>query len=156
LVLRVLHICNAIWCLLETFFAQKMLVLGKYAGVFIKSIRHRCLVEYQSTKRWGTGNYTHNKASPWGCHREKLTSCYNHVMTLKDELRAYRTRWVKVDAMVAEERRTASIELRWQQLNAAYAMAIGLGLRQEDTSEAGVFERWVKLKEKAVGLLPKA
>jgi len=77
-------------------------------------------------------------------------------MTLKDELRAYRTRWVEVDAVVAEERRTASIELRWQQLNAAYAIAIGLGLRQEDTSEAGVFEKWVKLKEKAVGLLPKA
>jgi hypothetical protein len=77
-------------------------------------------------------------------------------MTLKDELRAYRTRWVEVDAVVAEERRTASIQLRWQQLNAAYAMAIGLGLRQEDTSEAGVFERWVKLKEKAVGLRPKA
>jgi hypothetical protein len=77
-------------------------------------------------------------------------------MSLKDELRAYRTRWVEVDAVVAEERRMASIELRWQQLNAAYAMAIGLGLRQEDTSEAGVFERWVKLKEIAVGLLPKA
>lgn len=77
-------------------------------------------------------------------------------MALKDELRNYRTRWVEVDAVVAEERRTASIELRWQQLNAAYAMAIGLGLRQEDTSEVGVFERWVKLKEKAVGLLPKA
>ena len=52
----------------------------------------------------------------WG-HREKLTSCYNHVMTLKDELRAYRTRWIEVDAVVAEERCTASIELRWQQLN---------------------------------------
>jgi hypothetical protein len=77
-------------------------------------------------------------------------------VTLKDELRAYRTRWVEVDAVVAEERRTASIELRWQQLNTAYAMAIGLGLRQEDNSEAEVFERWAKLKEKAVGLLPKA
>jgi hypothetical protein len=77
-------------------------------------------------------------------------------MTLKDELSAYRTRWAEVDAVVAEERRTASIELRWQQLNAAYALAIGLGLRQEDTSEAGVFERWVKLKEKATSILPKA
>jgi hypothetical protein len=77
-------------------------------------------------------------------------------MTLKDELRAYRTSWAEVDAVVAEERRTASMELRWQQLNAAYAMAIGLGLRQEDTSEDGVFERWVKLKEKATSILPKA
>jgi hypothetical protein len=35
-------------------------------------------------------------------------------------------------------------------------MAIDLGLRQEDTSEAGVFEKWEKQKEKAAGLLTKA
>jgi hypothetical protein len=35
-------------------------------------------------------------------------------------------------------------------------MAIGLGLRREDTSEAGVLERWVKLKEKATNRLPTA
>ena len=77
-------------------------------------------------------------------------------MTLKDELKGYRSRWAEVDAVVAEERRTASLELRWRQLNAAYAMAIGFGLRQEDTSEAGVFKRWAKLKEKAAGQQPKA
>jgi hypothetical protein len=76
-------------------------------------------------------------------------------MTLKDELHAYQARWVEVDAVVAEERRTASLELRWRQLNAACAMAIGLGLRQEDASETGVFERWAKLKEKAAGQPPK-
>lgn len=70
-------------------------------------------------------------------------------MTLKDDLRAYKARWADVETFVTEERRTASLELRWQQLNAAYAMALGLGLRQEDPSEAGVFERWAKLKEKA-------
>jgi len=77
-------------------------------------------------------------------------------MSSKDEIRTYQARWAKVDAAVAEERRTASLELRWRQLNAACAMAIGLGLRQEDPSEAGVFERWAKLKEKADGQLPKA
>jgi hypothetical protein len=71
-------------------------------------------------------------------------------MTLKDDLKAYQARWAEVDAVVIEERRTASLELRWRQLNAAYAMAIGLGLRQEDPSEIGVFERWAKLKEKAI------
>ena len=77
-------------------------------------------------------------------------------MTLKEDLKAYQSRCAEVEAVVAEERRIASLELRWQQLNAAWAMAIGLGMRQEDTSEAGVFERWVKLKEKATGRLPTA
>ena len=70
-------------------------------------------------------------------------------MTLKNDLIAYQARWADVEAVVAEERRTAPLELRWQQLNAAYAIALVLGLRLEDVSEAGVFERWAKLKEKA-------
>jgi hypothetical protein len=77
-------------------------------------------------------------------------------MSLKDDLKAYQARWAEVEAVVKEERRTASLELRWRQLNTAYAMARGLGLLREDTSEAGVFERWVKLKEKAANQLPKA
>jgi len=70
-------------------------------------------------------------------------------MALKDDLKAYQARWTEVEAVVKEERRTASIELRWQQLNSAYAMAKGLGLLQANPDEAGVFERWAKLKEKA-------
>lgn len=70
-------------------------------------------------------------------------------MLLKDELKAYRARWEEVEARVEEQRRTASLELRWRQLNAACAMAFGLGLVHEDFSEAKVFERWAKLKEKA-------
>jgi len=77
-------------------------------------------------------------------------------MTLKEDLMAYQSRWAEVEAVAAEERRIASLELRWQQLNAAWAMAIGLGIRQDDTSEAGVFERWAKLKEKATSRLPTA
>ena len=77
-------------------------------------------------------------------------------MTLKDDLKAYQARWAEVEATVESERRSAPIELRWQQLNTAYAMARALGLLCADPSEAGVFERWAKLKEKAVSQLPKA
>ena len=77
-------------------------------------------------------------------------------MTLQDDLKAYQARWAEVDAVITEERRTASVELRWRQLNAAYAMALGLGLRQENPSETGVFERWAKLKEKVVDDPPRA
>ena len=77
-------------------------------------------------------------------------------MALKDDLEAYLARWVEVEAVVKEERRTASLELRWRQLKSAYAMARGLGLLREDPSEVGVFERWAKLKEKAASQLPKA
>jgi len=70
-------------------------------------------------------------------------------MKLKDEMKAYQTRWAEVDAVIAEERRSASLELRWQQLNAACAMAIGLGLSQQKSDESEVFERWAKLKENA-------
>jgi len=77
-------------------------------------------------------------------------------MTLQDDIKAYQARWAEVDAVVAEERRTSSVELRWRQLNAAYAMAIGLGMRKEDPSESEVFERWAKLKEKATSQLSRA
>ncbi len=76
-------------------------------------------------------------------------------MTVKDDLKAYQARWVEVDAVITEERRTASLELRWQQLNASYAMALGLGLSQENPNDTGVFERWAKLKEKVVDPPPR-
>jgi len=76
-------------------------------------------------------------------------------MTLQDDIKAYQARWAEVEAVVAEERRTASLELRWRQLNTAYALAKGLGLLRKDPSEAGVIERWAKLKEKAANQPPK-
>lgn len=69
-------------------------------------------------------------------------------MTLKDDMIAYQARWAEVEAVIKEERRKAPLELRWRQLNAAYALAQGLGLLKEDQSEAGVFQRWAMLKEK--------
>jgi hypothetical protein len=77
-------------------------------------------------------------------------------MSLLDEIKAYHARWIEVEAVIKEERRTASLELRWQQLNTAYAMAKGLGVLREDPSQMGVFDRWVKIKEKAASQLPKA
>jgi hypothetical protein len=70
-------------------------------------------------------------------------------MDLKQELQAQQARWAVVDAVVREERRSATIQLRWEQMNHAHAMAKGLGLIHPDPSEMGVFERWAKLKEKA-------
>ena len=76
-------------------------------------------------------------------------------MTIKEDLKAYQARWSEVEAFVAGERRTASFSLRWQQLNAAYGLAKGLGLIQPDLTETEVFERWATLKEKATSQLPK-
>ena len=69
-------------------------------------------------------------------------------MTMKSEMKAYKARWAMVEAIKLEERKSASISLRWQQLNTAYAMAKGLGLLRPDPSEMGVYERWAKIKEK--------
>ncbi len=76
-------------------------------------------------------------------------------MTLKDDLKAYCERWAEVEAVIQEERRTASIELRWKQLNSIYAMAKSLGLLRPDTSEIEVYQKWAKLKNQADNLRPR-
>lgn len=70
-------------------------------------------------------------------------------------MKAYVARWADVEMVIARERRTASMELRWRQLNSAYGMAKELGLLREDPSEMEVIERWAWLKEKFVNQLPK-
>ena len=77
-------------------------------------------------------------------------------MTMKDDLRAYQARWAEVEVVVQEERRTASLELRWQQLNTAYRLGKGLGLQQADQGELEVFQKWARLKEKAANPRTKA
>lgn len=77
-------------------------------------------------------------------------------MALKDDLQAYLEVWKLVEEVQAEERRAASIEKRWRQLNAAHGMARALGLLRRDPSEMEVFERWAKLKDKATGQPPEA
>jgi len=83
-------------------------------------------------------------------------NCYNRMMTMKDEIRAYQARWAEADAVIQAERRTASLELRWQQLNAAYQLGKDLGLQQPDPGELEVFKKWAKLKEKAANQRAKA
>jgi hypothetical protein len=75
-------------------------------------------------------------------------------MTLASDLRAYKKHWEQVTIMQNQEKRSASLELRWQQLNAAYSMAKGLNLIQSEPSEAGVYQRWAKLKEKVKSKYP--
>ncbi len=70
-------------------------------------------------------------------------------MTFKNDLIAYVARWAEVNKVQQNERFSASLQLRWQQLNSAYAMAKGLGLLQSDHDELEVITRWAKLKEKA-------
>jgi hypothetical protein len=77
-------------------------------------------------------------------------------MTMKDDLKAYRARWAEVEAVVQAERRTTSLELHWQQLNAAYQLGKGLGLQQSDQGELEVHQKWARLKEKAANQKTKA
>jgi len=70
-------------------------------------------------------------------------------VTLKEDLQADQARWAEVDAVIKEQRWSASLELRWRQLNAAYAMAKELGLVRPDPVNFEVLARWAKLKENA-------
>jgi hypothetical protein len=70
-------------------------------------------------------------------------------MVLKQEMQDYQLRWKAVEEIQTEERRTATFELRWRQLNAAFGIAKVLGLLQPDLSEMEIYKRWAKIKEKA-------
>ena len=67
----------------------------------------------------------------------------------REQVRAFRDRWQAVAEVEREERRTASMALRWRQLNAVMRLARGLGLdaRQMDDGEEIVWQRWARLKE---------
>lgn len=66
----------------------------------------------------------------------------------KKLVQQFRDRWKAVEAVEAEEQQSASIELRWQQLNSILQMAIGLGLPLNDSNEDDliVYQRWAKLR----------
>ena len=63
-------------------------------------------------------------------------------------VRDFRERWQAVATVEAEEQRTASVALRWQQTNAILRMAMDLGipLGEPDESEEMVYRRWARLK----------
>jgi hypothetical protein len=67
-------------------------------------------------------------------------------MNLREELISYQKRWLLVEKRTREERQNAPIELRWRQLNAAYAMGKKMGFIQPESRETDVFETWTRLK----------
>jgi hypothetical protein len=80
---------------------------------------------------------------------------YNLNMDLKELMQTYQAGWKAVEEVQREERRSASLDLRWRQLNAAYGLAKGLGILKTDPTETEVFHRWAILKEKASRQSPK-
>lgn len=63
--------------------------------------------------------------------------------------REFRERWHAVAAIEAEEQKAASVATRWQQTNAIFRLAMGLGLplAEEDSAEIeAVRRRWTLLK----------
>ncbi len=67
----------------------------------------------------------------------------------RQTLIAYRDRWRAVEAVEREEHRAASVALRWQQTNAIFRLAMGMGLlsNNPDDQEQEVYRRWAVLKE---------
>lgn len=61
----------------------------------------------------------------------------------------FRNRWQAVEAIQLEEARSATLELRWRQLNALYGLASSLQLSFAHLDETQVYQRWAKLKENA-------
>jgi hypothetical protein len=68
-------------------------------------------------------------------------------MLSREEAVSFRSRWQAVEAVERRERRTATVETRWRQLNALAALGYGLGLAVSDEDEAKVHARWAALRE---------
>ncbi len=70
------------------------------------------------------------------------------MVTDAQSAKKFRDRWREVEAIEIEEQRTASVALRWQQLNAIFRLAVGLGvpLSGLDEQEEIVRQRWARLK----------
>ncbi len=63
----------------------------------------------------------------------------------------YRDRWRAVEAVEREERRATSVAVRWQQTNAIFSLALGMGLLaagpdDQDDQDREVYRRWAVLK----------
>ena len=66
------------------------------------------------------------------------------------ERRAYLQRWQAVEEVERQELAAATFEQRWQQFNALFQLAAGLGLtlKQDEEEEAIFYQVWARLKEK--------
>jgi hypothetical protein len=70
----------------------------------------------------------------------------------KKEARDYMNRWRLVNKALAEELRRTPMEVKFQQMDAAYRMAVGLGFLQKmkavkQDTEDEVRRRWLRLKK---------
>jgi hypothetical protein len=65
-------------------------------------------------------------------------------------MREFRERYQAVARIEVEELRSATVAEHWQQLNALWRMALGLGLHWMDKHDDEEIDylRWAKLKEK--------
>lgn len=68
----------------------------------------------------------------------------------KDLVREYRERWRAVEAVDLAEQRLAPVSWRWQQLEAIFRLAAGLGLTEKESSEEELesYERWSRVKRR--------
>jgi hypothetical protein len=72
-------------------------------------------------------------------------------MLTKKEAKAYLRRWRFVNETLTEELRRTPIEVKFQKMDAAYRMAVGLGFLQrmkaeKRKTENEVRRRWLRLK----------
>ena len=70
---------------------------------------------------------------------------------MNKEMMAYRDRWHAIAEIERQELQRASVDERWQQLNAIIGLAIGLGIMMSDQSEEEVYLQWAKLKNQLNG-----
>ena len=65
-------------------------------------------------------------------------------------MREYRERWRAVEAVDLAEQRRSSVSRRLQQMDAIYRLAMGLRLRERDSSdeESAGYKRWSLLKRR--------
>ena len=64
-------------------------------------------------------------------------------------VRAYIERWKEVNTADTREQSMASIELRWQQFNSIYLLALSMGIITQESTEENeeIMRRWNKLKD---------
>ena len=68
----------------------------------------------------------------------------------KAQAQQFINRWQAVEEVRQREARAATVELRWRKLNAVYCMSRTLQVVPRKPDETRVYERWARLREKAV------
>lgn len=69
------------------------------------------------------------------------------------QAKKFRARWQAVAVVEAKEQVESSITLRWQQTNAIFQLAMGLGLpmsKENNVETKAVLHRWALLKETTI------